>query len=87
MERETQQLKGIKITSNMEPITHQQFVDDTMLFGLSNTTEAKTLKKILDSYTMISGQEINTSKSNIIFFNTNKELQRKILNILKYNIG
>lgn len=85
--RETQQLNGIKITSDLEPITHQQFVDDTMLFGLSNIIEEKGLKKILNNYSTISRQDINTLKSNITFLNTNKDLERKILNILKYKIG
>lgn len=71
----------------MEPITHQQFIDDTMLFGLSSPFEAKTIKKILNSYTSISGQEINTMKSNITFFNTNKELQMRILKILQSKAG
>lgn len=85
--REKALLVGIKITSNMEPITHQQFVDDTMLFGSSSHMEAYGIKNILNNYTNISDQEINTIKSNITFFNTNKELQTSILKILKFNEG
>lgn len=85
--REKGQLVGIKITSNMEPITHQQFVDDTMLFGSSSHMEAKRIKKILNNYTSISGQEINTMKSNITFFNTNNKLRTRILKILKFRAG
>lgn len=34
--REDGLLKGVKITSELDPITHQQFADDIMLFGIGD---------------------------------------------------
>lgn len=53
--REVGQVTRIIITSNLDPITHQQFVDDTMLYGHSDLGEVQDFKKILDSYSKASG--------------------------------
>lgn len=85
--REQLSIQGIHITSGLEATTHQQFVDDTMLFGQSSLQESNAIKQILQTYSMVSGKEINTSKSNIFFFNTEEKLVDKICKILKFNKG
>lgn len=42
--------KGIIATPEVEPITHQQFSDDTILFGDASRCEANNIKKLLDDY-------------------------------------
>ncbi|XP_059067465.1 uncharacterized protein LOC131858288 [Cryptomeria japonica] len=85
--RENSQVSGIRITSNLDSLTHQQFVDDTMLYGLSNLGEARAFKQILDSYSMASRQEINPAKSEVFFFNTKLSIQKEICGILNFNLA
>lgn len=49
-------------------LTHQQFVDDIMMFGKATLTEARTLMEILNDFMSTSGTEINKDKSEKIFF-------------------
>lgn len=76
-----------KITNNLDPIMHQQFVDATMLYGLSDLGEARAFKQILYSYSKASSQEINPAKSEVFFFNTELSLQKDIGGILNFNLG
>ena len=64
-------IKGLQLTDNGQTLTHQQFVDDTMLQGLPTVQEASSYKKILNLFALASGMEVNLSKSKIFFFNTN----------------
>lgn len=41
--------------SRVDPCTHQQFADDTIILGKRQLKEAKEIKKILQSYGMASG--------------------------------
>ena len=38
-------------------VTHQQFVDDTMLQGTPTVKEAKAIKQILSEFAMVAGVE------------------------------
>jgi len=60
------EIKGLQLTENGQTLTHQQFVDDTMLQGIPTVKEATTYKKILNDFASASGMEVNLSKS--IFF-------------------
>ena len=42
--RNENRLRGILLSAKLEPQTHQQFVDDTMLMATSNIQEAYGLK-------------------------------------------
>lgn len=64
------QLKGIKAAHQGPTVTHQQFVDDTMLMGSPTVKEARTFSKVLRTFTEASGMEINLTKSKLFFFNT-----------------
>ncbi|XP_059066322.1 uncharacterized protein LOC131857643 [Cryptomeria japonica] len=79
--------KGIKIAEGMDPVTHQQFADDTLLCGQSSLQEARVMRKTLDIFCKASGQQVNWSKSEAIFFNTEIGRQQAISNILGVRMG
>eukprot|EP00253_Pinus_taeda_P036190 PITA_36190 len=68
-------------------ISHQQFVDDNMIFGHSSVQEARTLNSQLDNFSKASGALINKVKSQIFFFNTHPTTQRAIARILGFSIA
>eukprot|EP00253_Pinus_taeda_P035518 PITA_35518 len=79
-------LKGISI--HQAPTTsHQQFVDDNMLFGHSSVQEARTFNSILDNFSKASGALINKVKSQIFFFNTPPITQRAIARIIGFFVA
>lgn len=51
----TSWVDGIQVTSSLPSIAHQQFANDTMLFGSASAREARRLKGILDKYFLASG--------------------------------
>jgi len=65
----THTLKGISV-HGLPPQSHQQFVDDTMLFGHPSSQEASVFKTLLSIFSNASGTSINASKSQLYFFNT-----------------
>eukprot|EP00253_Pinus_taeda_P026177 PITA_26177 len=62
-------IQGLKLTLNGDALTHQQFVDDTMLQGTPTIKEALAFKKILNDFAMVVGKEVSLTKSKIFFFN------------------
>ena len=82
--KEVGKIKGLQISENRQALTHQQFVDDTMLQGIPMVKEALTYKQILGDFAMATGMEVNLSKSKIFFFNTNIAIQRNISIILGF---
>jgi len=58
-------IKGLQLTENGQAMTHQQFVDDTMLHGIPTVKEASTYKQILNDFSLATGMEVNLSKSKI----------------------
>jgi len=42
-------IKGI-VLHGLSPLSHQQFVDDTMLFGHPSSAEAKSFKALLELF-------------------------------------
>lgn len=79
-------LKGINL-HQAPTISHQQFVDDNMIFGHSSVQEARTLISLLDNFSKSSGALINKVKSQIFFFNTHPTTQRAIAHILGFSIA
>lgn len=57
-------IQGIKLTTDGEANTHQQFVDETMLQGIPTVKEAKAIKSILNDFAMEAGTEVSLNKSN-----------------------
>ena len=69
------------------PQTHQQFVDDMMLMGVSSVREARERKQTLETFKQASGLDINKEKSQLFFFNTQAETKRSIIRILGFTEG
>eukprot|EP00253_Pinus_taeda_P013241 PITA_13241 len=79
-------LKGLSF-NNSPPFTHQQFVDDNMLFGHPSVQEARLLKDLLSTFSDASSALINRVKSQIFFFNTPTATQNSIAHILGFTIA
>ena len=71
----------------MDPQTHQQFFDDTMLMGHPSVQEARSFKKFLSLFAKASDLAVNPAKSQVFFLNTSPATQRNILYILGFAKG
>jgi hypothetical protein len=67
---ETKLLTGLSLHGISPPISHSQFVDDTLLMGSPTVREANSLLDILQTFSDASGLDCNKDKSQIFFFNT-----------------
>lgn len=54
---------GIKLTKKCPPLSHLMFPDDIMIFGRAKAAEIDALKRILDKFQNITGQNTNLDKS------------------------
>lgn len=79
--------KGIEIARGVDSTTHSQFADDTCLFGVASMHEATVMKKVLDTYSWATRQEINWDKSEMFFFHTEVASQREIARLFRIKIG
>eukprot|EP00253_Pinus_taeda_P022541 PITA_22541 len=86
-EREANKIKGLKLWGNNLCLTHQQFVDDIMLFGEPIVKEVKHLRKILDLFAEASGLEINRDKSCVFIFNTVDQVKAHLIRLLGFRRG
>eukprot|EP00253_Pinus_taeda_P015299 PITA_15299 len=86
-ERVDGNIKGLRLWGNDLPITHQQFVDDIMLFGEPTVREVRNLKKALDLFAEASGMEINKDKSCTFIFNTVETVKRHLSRLLGFKQG
>lgn len=69
-------IQGLRLTQGGDMVTHQKFVDDTMLQGTPTIKEATTFKKIMSEFARVAGTEVSLTKSKIFFFNTYISIQR-----------
>jgi len=76
-------LKGLSV-HNTPATSHQQFVDDTMLFGYPSAQEAACLKSLLNDFAAASGTDINCTKSQIFFFHTPPPVKSVVIHILGF---
>eukprot|EP00253_Pinus_taeda_P026720 PITA_26720 len=76
-------LKGISI-HHSPASSHQQFVDDTMLYGYPSVQEASHLKSLLNDFSAASGTQVNCSKSQIFFFHTPPVVKSAVSRILGF---
>eukprot|EP00253_Pinus_taeda_P033781 PITA_33781 len=86
-EREADKIKGLKLWGNNLCVTHQQFVDDIMLFGEPTVKEVKHLQKILDIFAEASGLEINRDKSCVFIFNAVEQVKAHLIRLLGFRRG
>eukprot|EP00253_Pinus_taeda_P007886 PITA_07886 len=86
-EKEANRIKGHKLWGNNLPLTHQQFVDDIMLFGEPTVKEVRHLRRILDLFAEDSGLEINRDKSCVFIFNTVDQVKAHLIRLLGFRRG
>lgn len=67
------------------PITHQQCVDNIMLFYQVILKEAHRIRDILNTFTRASGTMIYNKKSCIFFFNTQRNVKNYLAKILGFS--
>eukprot|EP00253_Pinus_taeda_P009017 PITA_09017 len=77
-------IQGLQISDNGQVLTHQQFVDDTMLQGIPMVKEAFAYKQILNDFVKATGMEVNLTKSKVFFFNIHIAIQRNVNRILGF---
>lgn len=82
--KEEGRIQGLRLTQGGDTVTHQQFVDDTMLQGTPTVKEAKAFKQILSEFARAAGIEVSLAKSNIFFFNTDISIQKNLSKILGF---
>lgn len=79
-------IEGIKPTSSCQPISLQQFVDETIIASISSIPQAKVVKKILGLYEFATGHGIKFEKSNIYFLNTDARIQLRLTRIIEFQV-
>jgi hypothetical protein len=77
-------IKGLPLHGINPPISHNQFVDDTLMMGSPTVQEAHTFLSIIHTFCEASGMDINKDKSQIFFFNTPLSIQLHISDILGF---
>lgn len=80
-------IKGLRLWGSNLPITHQQFVDDIILFCEVSLKEVRGVKRILDLFMEASGMEINKDKSCTFIFNTPETIKAHLTRTLGFQYG
>ena len=65
-ERE-KKITGIKIARAYPPVSHLMFAGDSLFFCKAEQGECRELMRIIDVYGNASGQQLNKSKSSVMF--------------------
>ncbi|OMO89581.1 reverse transcriptase [Corchorus capsularis] len=80
-ETEGKQLSGMKLCRAGPEITHLIFVDDSLFFLKGSEKNCDKLKELIMKYCAASGQQVNLSKSSLIFSsNTPEDVKTTISN-------
>eukprot|EP00253_Pinus_taeda_P017577 PITA_17577 len=80
-------IRGLKPWGNNLAITHQQFVDDIMLFGEVTIKEVRAIKEVLEIFMEALGMEINKEKSCTFIFNTPEAIKAHLTRTLGFRQG
>lgn len=76
-------IKGCCIGQSAPSVTHLLFADDSFLFFKATSAESRSIKEILNSYEVFSGQAVNYQKSAVFFSaNVHRDKQREIKQLL-----
>ena len=62
-------IQGVRISNASPRVSHLLFADDSLFFCKADVEQSKEIIEIIRSYGRVSGQEINLSKSSIMFGN------------------
>lgn len=60
-------INGMKVTNSSPSVSHLFFADDCLIFSKANASEARILAKIIDQFSLFSGQSVNFDKSGMAF--------------------
>ena len=60
-------INGFSLSRRSPPLTHILFADNSLLFCKSNIEECQKILKILQTYELSLGQQINKAKTTIFF--------------------
>jgi ribonuclease HI/exonuclease III len=83
-ERTAGSLPGLKSSTEVVPLNHSLFADDSLLLGGASTRIAKVFDSVLKSYCRVTGALINERKSEIYSWNTGQQELNNIMNILGF---
>lgn len=84
MENVEGRIQGLKLTIYGATLTHQQFLDDTMLQGIPTFMKAKAFKQILNEFAIVASTEVSLDKLKVFFFNTDIAIKRNLIRILEF---
>lgn len=77
-------LSSLTLHGLSPPISHSQFVDDSLLMWIPTMREALRIKSIINLFCEASRMEVNLAKSQIFFFNTPAEIQHHLTLLLGF---
>lgn len=80
-------IQGLQLWGTRTTVTHQQFVDDIMIYCKATLREVKRIKKILEIFMEATGMEVNKDKSRTFFFNIVEPIQKHLTRVLGYQLG
>lgn len=80
-------IQGLRLWGNHTTVTHQQFVDDIMIYCKVSLNEVRRIKRILEVFMKGSGMEVNNEKSRTFFFNIVEPIKNHLTRTLGYRKG
>lgn len=80
----TDQIEGIKSKYECPNIDHLFFADDYLFFIRGSVKKARQLRDVIDQYCRASGQNVNFSKSGMLFNSgTNEDYKREVMVVFR----
>jgi hypothetical protein len=73
---EVRGIEGVRVCRNAPSVSHLLFADDSLILMKADTTNATSLRQVLDDYCASSGQMVSESKCSI-YFSPNVDVQVK----------
>ena len=80
-------IQGWRWGNGLPTISNLKFFDDSTLVGLARIKEAEAFRHTLDIYLVALGKKFNECTSSIHFFNTPNYIQKRTVDILRFQIG
>ena len=77
-------LMGLKIAQASPAVLHLLFADDSLFFCKADVQQCAELMKIINNYGLVSGQQLNTSKSSILF---GSKVPAEVKHVIKATVG